>query len=128
MQATGLLPRSVSGFSRIEGGIAATEALLGDEHPPTALIAGNGLMALGALKALRSHGLSIPDDVALVIFDDPFWAEITHPALTALAQPVRQMAETVVALLVDRLNGDGQEPRHLVFDFELRVRGSSGTV
>jgi DNA-binding LacI/PurR family transcriptional regulator len=85
-------------------------------------------MGLGALKAIRARGLSIPDDVALVTFDDPFWAEATDPGLTALAQPVRQMAQSVVALLVDRLNSKDGEPRHVVFDFELRVRGSSRSV
>ena len=127
MRLAGLRPRSVSGFSRIEGGMAATEELLEDPDPPAALIAGNGLMAMGALKALRARGLAIPQEMALVIFDDLVWSELTDPALTALAQPVRQMAECVIDLLVDRLNTGRDEPRHVVFDFELRVRASSGS-
>jgi DNA-binding LacI/PurR family transcriptional regulator len=128
MRRAGLRPRSVSGFSRIEGGMAATEKLLADDEPPTALIAGNGQMGIGALKALRARGLTIPRQMAFVMVDDPFWAEITDPPLTALAQPVRQMAERMIELLVDRLNVGRDEPRHVVFDFELRVRASSRAV
>jgi LacI family transcriptional regulator len=128
MRLAGLRPRSVSGFSRIEGGMAATEELLADADPPTALVAGNGLMGMGMLKALRARGLAIPQQLALVMFDDPFWSEITDPPVTALAQPVRQMAECVIELLVDRLNMGREEPRHVVFDFELRVRASSRSV
>ena len=128
MHLAGLPPRSVPGHSRVEGGFAAAEKLLEDPSPPTALIAGNGLMGMGVLKALRCRGLAIPQDMALVVFDDPAWLEVVNPSLTALAQPVRQMAEGVIDLLVDRLNTGRDEPRHLVFDFELRVRASSGTV
>ena len=105
-------------------GMAATERLLQDADLPTALIGGNGQMAMGALKALRARRLAIPHDVALFAIDDPFWFELTDPSLTALAQPVRQMAKCVVELLVDRLTSGRDEPRHVVFDFELRVRAS----
>jgi DNA-binding LacI/PurR family transcriptional regulator len=69
----------------------------------------------------------VPEDVALVAVDDPFWAELVEPPLTTLAQPVRDMAESAVELLFERISGERKEPRRLVFDFELRVRGSCGT-
>ena len=126
MRAAGLQPRSAPGFSRIEGGAAATAQLLDEDDAPTALIVGNNLMAIGALRTLHSRGIGIPGQVALVAIDDPFWAEIVEPPLTALAQPVRQMAETIVDLLIHRLTVGQGQPRRLVFDFELRVRDSCG--
>lgn len=128
MRAAGLRPRSVPGFSRIEGGMTATEKLLDGPDRPDALIGANGLMSLGALKALRARGTAIPRQMALVAMDDPVWSEIVDPPLTALAQPVRQMAECAFDLLVERLKRGRDQPRHEVFDFELRVRASSAPV
>jgi len=128
MRSAGLRPRSVPGFSRIEGAIAATEKLLADPRPPAALVAANGLMALGALKVLRARELAIPQAMALVSIDDPFWSEIVDPPMTALAQPVRRMAESVIELLVERLRSEREEPLRMVFDLELRVRASSARV
>lgn len=125
MQSAGLLPHSVPGFSRIEGGLTATHKLLDDPDPPAALIAANGLMALGALNALRARGVAIPHEIALVVLDDPVWSEIVDPPTTALAQPVRQMAECAIGLLVERLKKGREDQRHVVFDFDLRVRASS---
>ncbi|HEX6510284.1 MAG TPA: LacI family DNA-binding transcriptional regulator [Chloroflexota bacterium] len=126
MHSAGLQPRLAPGFSRAEGGMTAVEELLRQEERPDALIAGNGLMTMGALKALRRHEVRIPEDIAFVSIDDPFWAELADPPLTALAQPVRQMAQTVIELLVGRLQNRRDEPRHLVYPFDLRIRASSG--
>lgn len=127
MRSRGLEPRMVPGWSRIGGGTAAAEELLRQREAPTALIAGNNLMALGALRALHMHGVRVPQEVAFVGIDDPFWSEVVEPPLTTLAQPVRRMAECIIELLVERLSLGRQEPRHRVFDFELRVRASCGT-
>jgi DNA-binding LacI/PurR family transcriptional regulator len=127
MRLAGLQPRSVPGFSRIEGGALATEQLLRTQGDITALIAGNNLMAIGALRTIRSQALRIPDDIAFLTIDDPFWSEVVQPPLTALAQPVAQMATTLVELLMDRLETKRQEPIHRVFDFEIHVRDSCGT-
>lgn len=126
MRLAGLQPHAVSGYSRIEGGAAAAERLLTDDSTLTALIVGNNLMCIGALKALHAHGIRIPAQMALVAIDDPYWAEIAEPPLTTLAQPVRRMGESVVELLTERLRTGRDQPRHLVFDFELRVRASCG--
>jgi LacI family transcriptional regulator len=128
MRSASLEPRSAPGYSRVEGGMAATEQLLQIDPPPTALIASNNLVGLGALRVLHDRGLRVPQDIALVMIDDPFWAAILDPPVTALAQPVRKMAECVVELLIDRLSGDRRESRHVVFDVELRVRASTARV
>ena len=125
MQAAGLAPRSANGGFRIDQGRLATEQLLDDGDALTALVVANNLMTVGALRALRARGIRVPEDLALVALDDPFWAEFVEPPLTALAQPVKRMAEGAVRLLFERIEGR-QQARSLIFDFELRVRRSCG--
>ena len=126
MRGAGLEPRSADGEFRIEGGRWAADELLGNGDL-TALVAANNLSSIGALQAIRARRLRVPEDVAFVAVDDPFWAELVEPPLTTLAQPVREMAESAVELLFERISGERKEPRRVVFDFELRVRGSCGT-
>jgi LacI family transcriptional regulator len=126
MRARGLVPVIADGRYRIEGGRAATAELLAEHDEVTALLIANNLMAIGALKALAEAGRRVPDDVAIVAIDDPFWAELVQPPLTVLAQPVRAMADAAVSLLLERVTGRRQTPHQEVFKFELRVRGSSG--
>jgi LacI family transcriptional regulator len=127
MREAGLEPRSAAGGFRISDGRVATEELL-DGGDFTALIVGNNLMTIGALETLRVRGVRVPEEMALVAVDDPFWAELVEPPLTTLAQPVREMADCSVELLLERIGGRRELPKRVVFDFELRVRGSCGTV
>ena len=124
MEDARLEPIVSYGDFRIEGGRLATERLLKERPDVTALIVANNLMSLGALQALNAHRGERP---ALVGFDDPFWAPTVEPALTTLAQPVREMSESSVDLLFERMARGRTEPRRRVFDFELRVRDSCGT-
>src|SRR5579884_1434026 len=106
--AAGLEPLVEGGGFRAEGGRQAAGALL--EQGATALLVANNLMAIGAVQAIRERGLAIPAEIALVSIDDPPWAELTDPPLTTLAQPVRQMAEAAVELLLERID-DGRTRR-----------------
>lgn len=123
MRAAGLASRVAEGRSRIEGGAEATEELLRG-GAPAALIIGNNLMAIGALRALRARGLRVPAQMAVVAIDNPFWTEIVEPPLTVLAQPVRLMAEHIVALLRDRLETGRTDARRVVVACELIERAS----
>lgn len=127
MRESGLKPRPAYGGFRIEEGRAATGQLLVEDIPLTALVVNNNLMTIGALQAIRDHSLRVPQDIALVAIDDPFWAEFVEPPLTTLAQPVRKMADAAVELLFERIGGNWRESRRIIFDFELRVRSSCGT-
>ena len=127
MLEAGLKPRVAHGGFRIEGGREATRRLLAGGEGLTALIVGNNLMTIGALKALREMGVRVPGDLALIAVDDPFWAELVEPPLTTLAQPVRRMAGRAMEMMLERISGERSEPRRSVFPFELRVRGSCGT-
>lgn len=120
-------PQVIGGRFRIEGARQAVDEVVGGGAGVSALVVANNLMAIGALKALARRGVRVPDDVALVAIDDPFWAELVEPPLTVLAQPVRSMADAAMRLLLARIGGHGGAPRHELFPFELRVRGSCGT-
>jgi DNA-binding LacI/PurR family transcriptional regulator len=126
MHAAGLKPRSVVGDFKIQGGREAVAGLLASASPPTALVVGNNLMTLGALKAAREAGVSIPQELALVGVDDPYWAEFVNPSITSLAQPVAAMAREAVDMLLARINGESGPPFRSLHSFGLVVRESSG--
>ncbi|MGW1609519.1 LacI family DNA-binding transcriptional regulator [Streptomyces sp. NPDC002285] len=93
----------VHGDSESAAAERATAALLSLATPPTALVTANNAMTIGALRALRDHGLSVPDDIALCCFDDFAWADLFSPRLTAIAQPSRDIGAHAVRVLLDRL-------------------------
>ncbi len=127
MALRGLPPAAAVGNFSIEGGAAATDELLTANPALTALIVANNQMALGALGVLRRRGIRIPDGMAIIAFDDPPWARLIEPPLSSLARPLRRMAAAAVDLLFERMSGDRVQPTRVVFDFEMRLRASSGT-
>lgn len=108
------------------GGYAATEMLLQLPARPTALFVANNLMTLGALQALHERRLRIPDDVALIGFDDMPWATSLQPPLTAVAQPTYELGTTAAKLLLARLREPERPHRRVVLETKLVVRGSCG--
>jgi LacI family transcriptional regulator len=117
-------------------GMAGCHALLALPQPPTAIFAANDEMALGALAAAQQHGLQVPRDLSVVGFDDAPQAALVWPPLTTVRQPVAEMAEAAVDMLVSRPDtaaprGDGEagEPVAAMADrvlpFELVLRASS---
>lgn len=127
MRAAGLEPRAVNGKFKVDGGHAAIAELYDAATPPSALVVGNNLMTVGALRALRERGLRVPADTALVAIDDPPWADLIDPPLTTIAQPVRAMAEDAMELLLDRVTGRRTAPRRIVHPCELHRRASCGS-
>jgi len=108
------------------GGLAATEALLNLSPRPTAMFAANNLMTLGAFEALHRRRMVIPDDVAIVGFDDLPWATSLQPPLTAVAQPTFELGVAAAQLLLARLRDPRRPFRRVVLDTVLIVRGSCG--
>lgn len=126
MRDAGKIPFAVDGGFRTESAEEVAAELLRDPRRPTALLVANNLMTLGALRAIRRAGLSIPDDIAIVGVDDPPWADLVDPPLTTVAQPVRQMADTAMELLLARIRGTAPTEGRVVLPLELRVRESCG--
>jgi len=105
----------------------ATRELMGSPEPPTAVFAANNLVTVGVLQALEQSGLRVPDDVALVGFDDFELAAVLSPRLTLVRQPAAELGRRAASLLFDRLEGRlPPEPRRVVLETELVVRESCG--
>ena len=81
-------------------------------------------IALGVLTAIRESGLSCPEDISVFGFDNQEFAELTNPSLSSVHQPGYQMGATAARLLLDRVSGDVQSPRHIVLETELKIRES----
>ncbi|MFF5078691.1 LacI family DNA-binding transcriptional regulator [Actinoplanes sp. NPDC000266] len=107
----------------VEGGEVAADRLLA--MGVTGLVCGSDLMALGAIRAARRRGLSVPGDVSVIGFDDSPLIAFTDPPLTTLRQPVTAMAVAAVRSLMDEINGHGAPHSEYLFRPELVVRDSS---
>lgn len=117
----------VTGDWRQESGRLYTLRLMRLSERPTAIMAANYEVALGAMRALRSLRLRIPDDVALVAFDDFEVAELLDPPLTALHRDVESMGEAAAGLLIDQLYPSGDRARREIrVPFEIMPRRSCG--
>jgi LacI family transcriptional regulator len=82
-------------------------------------------MTLGALEAITQAGLVIPDDLAVVGFDDLPWAPLLRPSLTTVAQPTYDLGQETARLLLSRVEGYTGTAREVVLSPELKVRASS---
>lgn len=108
-------------------GARAAEALLDrpGERPQGVLFA-NDQMAVGALRALERRGVRVPEDIAVTGFDGIPLSRIVRPPLTTVRQPIRQLGEQAVELLVQRLGNSGSEPVSLMLPVSLIRRASCG--
>ncbi|MFJ6216004.1 LacI family DNA-binding transcriptional regulator [Streptomyces sp. NPDC092296] len=107
----------------VEGGHAAAGALL--DKGCTAIVCGSDMMALGAIRAVRQRGLTVPQDVSVVGFDDSPLIAFTEPPLTTIRQPVEAMATAAVDALLEEVGGNPAQRAEFMFQPELVVRGST---
>jgi DNA-binding LacI/PurR family transcriptional regulator len=108
-----------------EGGAAAMDRLLARPGDPVdAVFAASDLMAAGALRALRAAGRRVPEDVAVVGFEDSAVARYAQPPLTTVRQPIEEMGRQATRLLLAQVAGDAGG-MHLILDTELVVRASA---
>lgn len=122
------LPDDLVEFTRhsLEGGQAAASRLL--ERGVTGVVCASDPMALGAIRATRRAGRSVPADLSVVGYDDSAFMNCTDPPLTTLRQPIESMGRAAVDLLVDLIGGSRVDADELLFEPELVVRGSTGPV
>ncbi|MFI0444244.1 LacI family DNA-binding transcriptional regulator [Actinomadura sp. 6N118] len=116
------------GHSNATAAEAAALALMELPDPPTALFVANNHMTIGVMRALDKQGIRVPDDVALTMFDDFEWASIFRPRLTAIAQPIGEMATRSVQLLAERIADPDQPPRTVRLKPRFMHRDSCGCV
>jgi DNA-binding LacI/PurR family transcriptional regulator len=116
----------VEGAHTEEGGYTGAQELLKLKPLPTAIFASNDLCAIGAMNALEEAGLTIPDDVSLVGYDNTTLAALLHIELTSIDQPGTVMGRLAIDRLSERVDGERSEPRHEVVAPALVVRSTTG--
>lgn len=106
-----------------EGKIAA-ETLLALPNPPDAILAMNDTLAFAAIEVIKSHGLRVPNDVALIGYTDEQHANYIEPKLSAVSHQTYEMGETACLLLIDQIRGD-KAIRQVMIPTHLQIRESS---
>lgn len=114
------------GDFRESGGYEGMKALLALPRHPGAVFVANNLMTLGAFRALHEAGVRVPDELALVGFDDMPWATSLNPPLTAIGQPSQEIGSSAADLLLDRIARPDRAVRHLILATNLIERASCG--
>ena len=107
-----------------EEGKIATESLLSLSQPPDAILAMNDTLAFAAMEVIKSHGLRIPQDVAIIGYTDEQHANYVEPKLSAVSHQTYRMGETACRLLIGRIKGD-KTVRQVVVPTRLEIRESS---
>jgi len=112
-----------------ESGVRLTKELLKGAHIPDAIFSSNIDMTLGCLIAIKNAGLSVPEDIGIVGFDDPDWSIITDPPLTTISQPVYDLGLKATEILLKNINnkGDtpGRKPLTITLNTEFIIRNST---
>lgn len=107
-----------------QGGASKAGLLLRLIPRPTAIFAGNDMIALGVLAAIREAGLRCPQDVSVIGFDDLELAETTNPALSSVSQSGYQLGSTAASILLERIQGYTGLAKHIVLETSLKLRDS----
>lgn len=105
-----------------ESGYNMMMKFLALDQPPTAVFAANDEMAIGAIKAIKSKGLHVPDDISVVGFDDIKFASIYEPALTTISQPMFEIGKKAMELLIKLINKDQLEKNQYILEDQLVIR------
>jgi len=108
-----------------ENAASAVDRLLALKDPPTALLMGNNQVTIDTMRRLSERKIRIPDDLSIACFDDFPWADLFHPRLTAIRQPVDLLGTTAVTMMFERMQNPDLEARQVRLQPELVVRDSS---
>ena len=110
---------------RIKHGYKIATELLEQADRPDAIFTSNSLLTAGAFQAIRDCGLKVPDEVALVGFDETTWGALVNPPITLIAQPTEEIGRTATELLFQRIAEPERAPKTVILKGKLLVRGSS---
>ncbi|MGQ9630173.1 MAG: LacI family DNA-binding transcriptional regulator [bacterium] len=109
-----------------DSGVRATREILKGDPPPTAIFASNDEMAIGAMREIEKRGLRVPEDIAVVGYDDVPEARLMSPTLTTVAQPMKDMGRVAAEKLLGLIEGRESKPVHIILETQIKVRESSG--
>lgn len=125
LRAAGLPEQiEVGDFTR-ESGARAMRRLIAEDPGLDAVVAGSDMMAYGALEVLRASGRRVPDDVAVIGFDDVEISRYTEPQLTTVRQPIVEIGRTMARQILGLVEGRADVPESVVLPTELVIRGSA---
>ncbi len=111
---------------QVDGGYEAARQLMLMDRPPTAVFVSNYRMTLGILGWMKDNGRRVPDDLSLVSFDDVALFRLYEPGITAISQPITEIADGITSLLASRLGpGRSNPPQSMVLDCDILLRGST---
>ena len=115
----------IKDFKKRSGIVFANE-LLENKNKPDAIFVANLDLTLGAILSIKSLGLKIPDDIAVIGFDDSDWAQILEPPLTTISQPVYDLGTTAAEMLIKNIENDNSKKEKLIVTFNTKLieRGS----
>lgn len=108
-----------------ESGYQKMNELLDNGIKPSAIFVASDVVAMGVMTSIREHGLKIPEDIAMVGFDDVLMARYVDPPLTTIRLPATEMAHYAIEMVVQLINGKEPEQSQILLDTELIVRKSS---
>lgn len=111
-------------FTR-EGGYSATQHLMQLQNPPSAIFASNDQSAFGALEAARELNIRVPEELSIIGFDDIPAATVTHPPLTTIRQPLQEIGERAMRMLLELMNHRNVISREILLPTSLVVRQST---
>jgi len=114
----------VSGSFDESSGYTAMNTLI--ERRVDAVFCSSDMIAAGAMRALLDSGLRVPDDVAVIGFDDMPFAATTNPPLTTVHQPIDQLGRTAAELLISLIEGEPVQTQHVVLQAHLVIRSTCG--
>lgn len=112
--------------SDFKSGVEITAQLLDNPEPPTALFTANNLLTLGSLEKIHERGIRIPEDIAIVGFDDMYWAASLNLPLTAVRQHGFDIGKRAIELLYQRIEDPTRDPAQIIIQTHLMVRRSCG--
>jgi DNA-binding LacI/PurR family transcriptional regulator len=115
-----------TGDFKTDSGYRLANEFIASSSPPRAIFVANNLMTLGALRAIREQGVQVPQDIALVGFDDMPWSSELCPPLTAVSQPTYELGQETVHLLLRRLADPNAPIRTMTLQPRLVIRESCG--
>jgi len=112
------------GDSKHHSGVELCEELLSSPNPPDAIFTGNNLITLGALETIHKRELRIPEEVAIIGFDDMMWSISLNPPLSAVRQPAYEIGKRACELLIQRISDPQRSPIQMTLNTKLMLRKS----
>jgi LacI family fructose operon transcriptional repressor len=111
---------------REEEGYKAVQQMLARAVPPDAILTSNGLLAIGAYRALMEAGNRCPEEISFASFDDAAWSSLVHPAVTVIEQPTYEIGSSAAELLLQRIADPKRSIRQVALKHHLLIRNSCG--